>query len=168
MDAECRKFGIETAYFPQFFVDKFGLFSHKGKTFNIKGKFIMSSTTKDDGKKWIQASVAVACMMLGYVLIRFFLQLGEWFELESKVNNFGAITQVLAVLISGGVFMYIMRNPITSTFLKEVYQEAVKVVWPDKNETVKHTIIIMIGVTIVGFLLGVFDWVSKWLLGMIH
>ena len=128
----------------------------------------MSSTTKDDGKKWIQASVAVVCIMLCYILIRFFIQMGEWFDLESKVQQFDALTQVISVLISFGVFIYIMKNPVISTFLKDVYQEAVKVVWPDKNETVKHTIGIMIGVTIVGFLLGVFDWVSKWLLGMIH
>ncbi|MBD66801.1 MAG: preprotein translocase subunit SecE [Halobacteriovoraceae bacterium] len=128
----------------------------------------MSTTTKDDGKKWIQASIAVVCILLCYVLIRFFLQMGEWFELESKINNFNAITQVISVLIAGGVFFYIMKNPKTSDFLAEVYQEAVKVVWPDKNETVKHTIGIMIGVTIVGFLLGIFDWVAKWLLAMIN
>lgn len=127
----------------------------------------MSLTNKDDGKKWIQTSVAITCMIVGYVLISFFATLGEWFELESKVSNFVAISQALSVLISIGVFAYIMRNPTTSTFLAEVYQEAVKVVWPDKNETVKHTIVIMIGVTIIGFLLGFFDLGASWLLSLI-
>jgi len=128
----------------------------------------MSSTMKDDGTKWIQASVVFCCLLLTYILIRFFGQIGEWFELESKINQFFIISQVVAVLISLGVFIYIMKNPVISTFLKEVYQEAIKVVWPDKNETVKHTIGIMIGVTIVGFLLGIFDFVATWLLSLIH
>ena len=128
----------------------------------------MSLTTKDNGKKWIQSSVAVTCMLLVYILIKFFTQMGEWFELESKVKFYVAITQVLSVGISFGVFIYIINNSKTRTFLEEVYQEAIKVVWPDKNETVKHTIGIMIGVTIVGFLLGVFDLAATWLLSLIN
>jgi preprotein translocase subunit SecE len=127
----------------------------------------MSSVNKDDGKKWIQTSVAITCMIVGYVLISFFATLGEWFELESKISNFMAISQALSVVIAIGVFAYIMRTPKTSDFLSEVYQEAVKVIWPDKNETVKHTIAIMIGVTIVGFLLGLFDIGASWLLSLI-
>ena len=128
----------------------------------------MSSTMKDDGTKWIQTSVTVCCLLLVYILIRFFGQIGEWFDLESKINQYLIISQVVSVLISLGVFVYIMKNPVISTFLKEVYQEAVKVVWPDKSETGKHTVGIMIGVTIVGFLLGLFDFVATWLLSLIH
>lgn len=128
----------------------------------------MSSTTTDNGKKWIQTSVALLCMTVGYVFIRFFAQLGEWFELESKVPNFLLISNVVSVLIGAGVFFYIMSNKVTSEFLKEVYAEAVKVVWPDKNETVKHTVIIMIGVTIVGFILWIFDYLGTWFLSLIQ
>ena len=128
----------------------------------------MSSTMKDDGTKWIQTAVTLCCLLLAYILIRFFGQIGEWFDLESKINQFLIISQLVSVLISFGVFIYVMKNPVISTFLKEVYQEAIKVVWPDKNETVKHTIGIMIGVAIVGFLLGIFDFVATWLLSLIH
>tara|TARA_Y100001936_G_C15912679_1_gene579476 strand:+ start:278 stop:661 length:384 start_codon:yes stop_codon:yes gene_type:complete len=122
----------------------------------------------DNGKKWIQSSVAIACMLLGYVLISFFETLGDWFALESKVPNFIATAQILSVLIALGVFIYIMKNPKTSSFLKEVYQETVKVVWPDKSQTVRHTIGIMIGVTIVGFILGFFDFTATWFLSLIN
>lgn len=127
----------------------------------------MSVSSQDNGKKWIQTSVAITCMLVGYVLISFFETLSEWFELEAKIPNYTASSQVLAVLIAGGVFVYIMRNPKTSTFLSEVYQETLKVVWPDKNETVRHTVGIMIGVTIVGFILGFFDFVATWALSLI-
>jgi hypothetical protein len=46
----------------------------------------MSLATKDSGKKWIQASVAVTCILLGYVVNSFFVQISEWFELETKIK----------------------------------------------------------------------------------
>jgi preprotein translocase subunit SecE len=128
----------------------------------------MSTTSQNEGKKWIQTSVAITCMLLGYILIAFFETLGEWFELESKVKSYMLISQVLAVLMSLGVFVYIMKNPKTSSFLAEVYQETIKVVFPDKNETVRHTIGIMIGVGIVGFMLGFFDFTASYLLSLIN
>lgn len=126
------------------------------------------TAVSESGKKWIQTSVAITCMLLGYILISFFETLGDWFELESKLPNFVATSQVLSVLISLGVFIFIMKNPRISTFLTEVYQETLKVVWPNKNDTVKHTIAIMIGVTIVGFILGFFDFTATWLLSLIN
>ena len=126
----------------------------------------MSLTVKEDGKKWIQAGVAITCMILFYVLASFFETLSEWFELESKIQGFKFASQAVAVLISAGVFTYIIKSPKTSSFLAEVFQEAIKVVWPDKNETVKHTIVIMIGVTIIGFILGLFDITASWLLSL--
>jgi preprotein translocase subunit SecE len=128
----------------------------------------MSLTTKDDGKKWIQTSVAITCLILVYVLFSFFNQMSEWFELESKIPYYLGLSQAIPVLISLGVFVYIMKNEKTNNFLAEVYQEAIKVVWPDKNETVKHTIGIMIGVTIVGFILWVFDVLAGYLLSLIQ
>lgn len=127
----------------------------------------MSLATKDNGKKWIQASVAVTCILLGYVVNSFFVQLSEWFELETKVKNFTYVAQGLSVLIGFSVFVYIMKNEKTSTFLNEVYHEAIKVIWPDKTDTNKQTIVIMIGVTIVGFILGFFDIGASWLLSLI-
>lgn len=128
----------------------------------------MSVTSQDNGKKLIQTTVAVSCMIIGYILISFFETLSEWFELESKLPNYSVLTQVLSVLISLGVFIYIMKNPKTSSFLSEVYQETLKVVWPDKNETVRHTVGIMIGVTIIGFILGFFDFAATWALSLIN
>lgn len=128
----------------------------------------MSTAINDNGKKWIQASVAVVCMITGYVLMSFFETLGDWFELESKLGNFNAIIQVLSVVIAAGIFFYIMKNKKTSTYLEDVWNESVKVVWPDRSATGRHTIGIMIGVTIVGFILGIFDIASAWALSLIN
>lgn len=128
----------------------------------------MSTAYKQDGKKWIQTSVAAVCIFFGVVVYRFLEQLSEWFDLESKINHFSPIAQALSVALGGIAFLYIIKNEKTSSFLKEVYAETIKVVFPDKNQTVKHTIGIMIGVTIVGFLLGIFDFTASKLLSLIH
>jgi preprotein translocase subunit SecE len=127
----------------------------------------MSLAAKDNSKKWIQASVAISCIILGYVVNSFLSQMGEWFEFEAKINNFIYLAQGLSVLSAFSVFIYIMKNPKTSTFLNDVYHEALKVIWPDRNDTVKQTIVIMIGVTIVGFVLGLIDILASWLLSLV-
>jgi len=128
----------------------------------------MSVASRRDGTKWIQASVAITCMLVGYVLLSFFSQIGEWFELESKIAYFNVSYQLAAIVISLGIFVYIIRNEKTYSFLKEVYQETIKVIWPDKNQTVRHTVGIMIAVGIVGFILGVFDFIANYLLSLIR
>lgn len=128
----------------------------------------MSTSVNRDEKKWIQTSVAILCMIVGYILILFFDQLGEWFELESKIPFYVLGSRILAVLAGIGVFSTIMIHPESSSYLKEVYQEAIKVVYPDKNETVRHTFQIIILVTIIGFLLYLFDVIANYLLSMIR
>lgn len=43
-------------------------------------------------------------------------------------------------------------------FLKEVREELLKVVWPDKQQTIRYTILVIIVVVGSGALLGGFDY----------
>ena len=128
----------------------------------------MAVASNNEGKKWIQTSVALLCILLGYVLVNFFEKLGEWFILESVIPYYYVITQVVSVISALAVYVVIMVNPKSSEFLSLVYQELMKVVWPDKNQTWKHTIVIMIGVTIMGFIFGFFDFGANFLLGLVN
>ncbi len=128
----------------------------------------MSVASQNDGKKWIQTSVAGACILLGYILISFFEKMGEWFTLEARIPYFFALSQVISVVVSVVVFGYIFKTPKISTFLQEVYNETVKVVWPDRQQTWRHTFVIMIAVTIMGFIFGFFDFGANYLLGLVN
>jgi preprotein translocase subunit SecE len=128
----------------------------------------MSVASQNDGKKWIQTIVAGVCILLGYILISFFEKLGEWFTLEARIPYFFAISQVLSVVIGVGVFGYLLKNPKTSLFLQEVYNETLKVVWPDRQQTWRHTFVIMIAVTIMGFVFGFFDFGANYLLSLVN
>ena len=128
----------------------------------------MAVASNDEGKKWIQTTVAVTCIMLVYVLISFFEKLAEWFALETMVPYYFGITQFVSVVIGLVAYIMVFKNSKSSEFLTNVYQEVVKVVWPDKQQTWRHTIVIMIAVTIMGFVFGFFDFGANFLLGLVN
>lgn len=128
----------------------------------------MAVASNEEGKKWIQASLAVVCILLGYVLISFFEKMAEWFTLESKVPFFFGITQVISVGIAASTYFYVLKNPKTSDFLTNVYEELMKVVWPDSQQTWRHTFVIMVAVTIMGFVFGFFDFGANYLLSLVN
>jgi len=128
----------------------------------------MAVASNEEGKKWIQATVAVTCIVLGYVLISFFEKMAEWFALETKIPYFYGVSQVLSVGAAFAAYMIVMRNPKSSDFLSNVYQELMKVVWPDRSQTWRHTFVIMVAVTLMGFVFGFFDFGANFLLGLVN
>jgi preprotein translocase subunit SecE len=128
----------------------------------------MAVASNEEGKKWIQASVAGVCILLGYVLISFFDKMSDWFPVESVIPYYFGIARAVGVLIGLVTYIYIMRTPKTADFLGNVYQELVKVVWPDSQQTWRHTVVIMIAVTIMGFVFGLFDFSANFLLNLVN
>ena len=128
----------------------------------------MSVATNDEGKKWIQTTVAITCILEVYVFINFFEKLSEWFALETMVPYYFGLTQVVSVLVGLATYIIVFKNPKSSEFLTNVYQEVLKVVWPDKQQTWRHTFVIMIAVTIMGFVFGCFDFGANFLLGLVN
>lgn len=128
----------------------------------------MAVASNDEGKKWIQATVAVACILLGYILISFFEKVAEWFALETMVPYYYPITQGISVIAALATYIGVMRNPKSADFLTNVYQEIMKVVWPDSQQTWRHTFVIMVAVTIMGFVFGFFDFGANFLLGLVN
>lgn len=128
----------------------------------------MAVASNEEGKKWIQATVAIVCILVGYVLVSFFEKLAEWFALETMIPYFFGITQAVSVLLALAAYIFVMKNPKSSDFLANVYQEVMKVVWPDSQQTWRHTFVIMVAVTIFGFIFGFFDFGANYLLGLVN
>jgi len=126
------------------------------------------SLEMENSKKWINAFLVISALILAYVLVAFFYQISDWFELESKIKNFKIVSQLLAIILSGVAYVGVQKNHKSRNFLNNVYFEMTKVAWPDVNLTWRHTAIVIIAVTIVGFFLGFFDFLSNSLLRLFY
>ena len=90
------------------------------------------------------------------------------YQAQHIIPYFFGVTQTVSVLAAAGTYFYVMRTPKTADFLTSVYQEVLKVVWPDRQQTWRHTIVIMIAVTIMGFVFGFFDFGANFLLNLVN
>jgi len=117
--------------------------------------------TQKSQKKWINASVAISCIFVGYAVFRLLNFLRDQFELEASISQVGPMIQGVGLLAGIASFVYIMKSKKTSKYLDEAFTEFSKVVFPDKNETVGMTFRVIILVTIVGIFLGFIDVLTK-------
>ena len=128
----------------------------------------MSIIKSEDSSKWINALVAIAAVLSGFVVTRFVDQLGVWFDLEAKVSSFPVVSQGLGVLVGVLVFVIVLKNSKSSTYLQEVYSELVKAVWPSKDATLKMTIGIAIALVVASGIFVFVDFVFKKILSFVY
>ena len=128
----------------------------------------MSIIKSEDSRKWITALVVIASVLAGVVVSKFVIQLGNWFDLETKISNFNFIAQGLGFVTGLGTFIYVLKNEKTSNYLEEVYNELLKVVWPSKDATTKMTIGIAIALVIVSAIFVSVDFVFKKILELVY
>jgi len=128
----------------------------------------MSIIKSEDGKKWINSFIAIISLIVGFVTIRFIEQLSEWFELEAKIAKFQVASQVFGVAVGFGVFVYCIKSTKVMTHLREVFDELVKVIWPDRDSVVKVTIGIIIGLIITSGIFVAIDYTVQWLLKFVY
>ena len=128
----------------------------------------MPALREVDSKKWINALVAIGALILANVLISFLHQISEWTDLEAKVENFSMIAQMVGIGVGVSSFIIILKHKQTYKYLGEVYEELLKVIWPDKDSTLRLTFSIVIGVAISAVFLGLIDFGIKELLGLLY
>lgn len=128
----------------------------------------MSIVKSEDSRKWINSFVAIISILAGFISIRFLDQMSEWFDLEAKINHFLMVSQGVGIVIGLVTFIAIVKNKGASTHMQEVFDELVKVVWPDRDSVIKVTIGIIIGVSIVSSILVGIDFSFQKILELIY
>jgi preprotein translocase subunit SecE len=128
----------------------------------------MSIIKSEDSRKWITAITVIAAVLAGFVVYKFAGQMGDWFDLETKISNYNIVAQGLGFVAGLGTFIYILKNSDTSSYLQEVYNELLKVVWPSKDATVKMTIGIAIALVIVAAIFTSVDFIFKKILEFVY
>jgi preprotein translocase subunit SecE len=128
----------------------------------------MSIIKSEDSGKWINALVAIAAVLAGFVVTKFVDQMGAWFDLETKISSFSVVSQGLGVFAGALVFIFILKNSKTSGYLEDVYNELLKVVWPSKDATTKMTIGIAIALVVVAGIFVFVDFAFKKILSFVY
>ena len=128
----------------------------------------MSALREADGKKWINALIAVGALILVNIFIRLLYQISEWTDLEAKIENFRLLAQVAGIVVGVSAFVAVLKSKSTYGYLAEVYGELTKVIWSDKDSTLKLTVSIIIGVSISAIFLGLIDFGIKKLLELLY
>ena len=128
----------------------------------------MSIIKSEDSGKWINGLVAIFSFVVGFLSKRFVDQLSIWLDLETKIPNIGLVSQVLGILIGFSVFVYVLKNPKTSDYLKEVFEELVRVVWPTREATMKIAIGLVVALTVVAGIFVSVDFIFKKILSVVY
>lgn len=128
----------------------------------------MSIIKSEDSSKWINALVAIGAFLTGFIVTKFVNQLGVWFDLEAKISNFAVISQGLGVVAGIVFFAIVLKNSKTSSYLQDVYNELLKVVWPSKDATMKITLGLVVALVIVSGIFVFVDFVFKKILSFVY
>ena len=128
----------------------------------------MPALRETDSKKWINALLAVGALVFVNIVIRLLYQISEWTDMEAKIDNFRLLAQIFGLVMGLVAFVVVLKNQRAYQYLSEVYAELIKVVWPDKDSTIKLTVVIVIGVAIAAIFLGLIDFGIGKLLGLLY
>ncbi len=128
----------------------------------------MSIIKSEDSKKWINALVAIFSAITGYIIFKFSIQLSVWFDLEAKIPSYTNIVQALGAIVGIIVFFILINHKKSSSYLEEVYSELLKVVWPNKDQTVKITVGLLIALVIVSSIFLTIDLIFKKILEFVY
>ena len=128
----------------------------------------MSALKAEDSQKWIRSFVAIVATVCGYLIIQFIGQLGEWFDLEAKIPNYILVSQGLGILTGLGVFLFTINHKVAAVHMQQVYDELVRVIWPENNSVLKSTVGITIGLAIIGGIFVAVDFAFSKLLELVY
>jgi preprotein translocase subunit SecE len=128
----------------------------------------MSLIKSEDSKKWVNSFVAICAVLSGYIVIQFTEKMGEWFDLEAKIPYFLGVSQAIGIVIGLAVFLFVTNHKGARTYLEQVYDELVKVIWPESESVVKSTIGILIGLVIFSAIFVSVDFLFRKALELVY
>src|SRR3990167_8567606 len=113
----------------------------------------------ENNQKWVNLSFFAGAALLAFVTFMIANKTAAAFDSEGRVANLETYLRIGSLVVGGLVFLILYRNQTANSFMDEVLIELGKVTWPEREETVKGTIAVLIAVTIMGFMFGLVDWI---------
>lgn len=122
----------------------------------------------ENDRKWIYLSYVIIIALVAWVLHKAgVLALGIAQIPNPKVLQVIPATALVGIAISGFAGLFYFSRPHVNSFALEVLQELKKVTWPPKAMAYKSTLVVVVLVVIASVILGVFDWVTNWVVGFL-
>ena len=110
--------------------------------------------------KWINTILFLLCVLVGFLFNMLLIKLGTWLEFEVKIPQYKYVQLFVSIIVVFGTLFYVKSRSDLMAFFYETFDEMTKVVFPGKNQSFRLSIFIIIAVTIIGFILTIFDGLS--------
>lgn len=113
-----------------------------------------------ENKKAVYISLAIACLITGYLLNRGLSYLATTTGVRNiMLGGVLELSVVISALAAIGMFVGMTKSAAAMGFLVEVLGEFKKIVWPTRKETTLSTMVVIVLVFITAVMLWFFDWV---------
>lgn len=122
----------------------------------------------ENDRKWLYLSYFGLIALVAWVLHKaIVLGLGIAHLPNPKVLQVISVSALVAIAISSIAGLIYFSQPKVNAFALEVLQELKKVTWPAKDMAYKSTIVVVVVVMIASAILGFFDYVTNWVIGLL-
>lgn len=123
--------------------------------------------TQESKKNFKQFLIFFSSIISYFIVYFFFTTFENIFDLNSQIAYLQEIKIGISVIIALSLFIFLFRNSFVQQKLSSWIEEYGKIVFSSPKESFKQSVIILIAVVIIGFLLGLFDFLSQQVLSFI-
>lgn len=108
-------------------------------------------------RKWINLGLFLTVLAFGFLLAQMLAQVWEIFRLPLFENWPLSLPSAIALAVGVAVLIGLRSQPKVMGFLEDVANELSKVSWPNPQETIASTGVIIVMVGIASLLMFMFD-----------
>jgi len=108
-------------------------------------------------RKWINLALVLTVLAFGFLLAQMLSQVWEIFRLPVFEQWPLPLPKAIALVVGVAVFIGVRSQPKAMGFLEDVANELSKVTWPNPQETIASTGVIIVMVGIASLIMFVFD-----------
>ncbi len=109
-------------------------------------------------QKWLLFSFAMLALIGIYLGLKMTEAAFGLLEIEDPLRSVFPVANIVGLVVGLVIFIVLYKHPKASEFGMEVIKETKKVTWPGFIETRASTIVVLVMVTIMSVILGVFDF----------
>lgn len=121
----------------------------------------------ENTKKILSLVFIVASLLIWFIFQTFLSNIFGYLQWLERYEWLHLAINISSILIGLLALLGFYKIKIVYDYVFEVVSEVKKVSWPNKKETWSATFVVVVAVIIAGLVLGVFDWISASLLGLI-